>query len=69
MEAKLTACAVLDLGFRIDWSDLLLAIPDSFFRHDALVLVWFYATAHSLDFNSNNGPIVGRVCMVVLSYL
>ena len=69
MAPNLTACAVLDLGSRINRSYLLLTISDSFFRADALVLVRFYATSHSLDFGVDNGPIVGRVCMVVLSYL
>ena len=69
MAAKLAACAVLDLGSRTDWCYLLLTISDSFFRADALVLVRFYATTHSLNFTADNGPIVGCVCMVVLSYL
>ena len=69
MAPNFTACTVLDLGSRINRHHLLLTIPDSFFRADALVLVWFYATAHSLNYGPDNGSVVGRVCMVVLSYL
>ena len=69
MAPSLRACAVLDLGSRINWYYLLLTLLDSFIRADALVLVRFYATAHSLNFNADNDPAVRRVRMVVLSYL
>ena len=66
---SLRACAVLDLGSRINWYYLLLTLLDSFIRADALVLVRFHAMAHTVDFTVDNYAVVDCLCVVLLSIM
>ena len=69
MAFDIVTCANPDQYAGANRANLVLALSDSLLRTNALVLVWFYATAHSVYFVSNNDTAVSRVRVAIFPYL
>ena len=69
MAPNINACAASNTDAGITRSYLLLTLSNSQLRANALVLVRFHQTTHSLNFTADNDPAVNRICLAVLPYM